>query len=512
MTKPSRTLRLILGDHLSLNISSLSDCDREHDVVLIVEVMEEATYVQHHPKKIVFVLSAMRHFAAKLRANGYVVHYVCLDDPLNTGTFSGEVERAISNWMPDRVVVTEPGEFRIRKVMDNWNDKFGIPVQIRNDDRFVSTIDEFSDWANSRKSLRMEYFYREMRKKTGLLMDAAGKPEGGEWNYDSQNRKRLPKGKVAPVPANFEPDTITNDVIALVNNHFPNHFGELNGFCYAVTSEDAELALDSFINTSLAHFGDYQDAMAVNEPFLFHSLISAYLNIGLLDPIDVCRRVEDAWKKGLAPLNSVEGFIRQIIGWREYVRGIYWTQMPAYAGTNFLDADRPLPDFYWSGETELNCLAQVITQTREHAYAHHIQRLMVTGNFAVLLGVHPEAVNQWYLEVFVDAFEWVQMPNTHGMALFADGGIMASKPYVASGKYVDRMSDYCKNCCYDPNKTNGEADACPFNYLYWDFLMRNEGRLRGNPRLGMPYRNLDKMAQEKKSNLQRAASEFIDQL
>lgn len=356
----------------------------------------------------------------------------------------------------------------------------------------------------------MEFFYRDMRRLSGLLMDGE-EPAGGQWNFDHDNRKSLPKGERPPERRRFTPDAVTREVIDMVAHRFPAHFGDLEPFGWAVTRAEALEALDHFISDCLPNFGDYQDAMSQGNAFLYHSVISPYLNIGLLTPAEICARAEEAWRGGKAPLNAVEGFIRQILGWREYVRGLYWLKMPAYAETNALEACRPLPAFYWTGETEMNCLAQAIGDTKRHAYAHHIQRLMVTGNFALLAGLAPKEVEAWYLLVYADAFEWVELPNTHGMALFADGGIMASKPYAASGAYIDRMSDYCSGCRYRPDVKLGPK-ACPFNYLYWDFLIRNEAKLKANPRMAMPYRTLAKMDPARKADITCEAKSFLDAL
>jgi deoxyribodipyrimidine photolyase-related protein len=401
--------------------------------------------------------------------------------------------------------------------MRGWPERLGIPVEIREDDRFLCARAWFRDWAEGRKVLRMEHFYREMRRATGLLMAADGKPEGGQWNFDHDNRKP-PDAEMAagglfgpPTVPRFDPDTTTQAVLGLVEDRFGHHFGDLLPFDYAVTRADAEAALDAFIVDRLARFGDYQDAMAPEWDHLYHSVLSLYINAGLLDPLAVCRAAERAYLEGQAPLNAVEGFIRQIIGWREYVRGIYWLKMPDYAETNFLGAERDLPAFYWTGETEMACIAHVVDETRRLAYAHHIQRLMVTGTFALLAGIDPRQVNEWYLSVYADAYEWVELPNTHGMALYADGGVMASKPYAASGKYIDRMSTYCGACAYDVSKREG-AGACPFNYLYWDFLMRNEERLSGNPRIGMPLKTLSRMKPETRQAIRRDAARFLEAL
>lgn len=504
------TLRFVLGDHLTRSVSSLKDFDPARDVVLMVEAWDEATYVRHHKQKIVFILSAMRHFAESLRAEGVRVDYVRLDDPANTGSFSGELERALKRHAPTRIVVTEPGEWRVREEIETWHQRFGVPVDMREDDRFFASLPRFARFAGNRSSLRMEFFYREMRRETGLLMEGDG-PVGGQWNFDAENRKALPKGARLPRRRRFSPDAITQDVIALVASRFSNHFGDLEPFGWAVTREEALEALDDFLANGLAHFGDYQDAMTGEDPFLYHAIIAPYLNVGLLTAREVCSCAEREYREGRAPLNAVEGFIRQILGWREYVRGIYWLRMPDYARTNALQAKRPLPSFYWTGDTPMRCLSQVVEQTRRHAYSHHIQRLMVTGNFALLAGIAPAEINEWYLAVYADAFEWVELPNTHGMAIFADGGLLASKPYAASGAYIDRMSDFCKGCAFDVKQKSGPR-ACPFNYLYWAFLIRNERTLARNPRLAMPYRTLAGWSAERKAETLREAEAFLDAL
>jgi deoxyribodipyrimidine photolyase-related protein len=501
------TLRFILGDQLSRSISALDGLDPEHDVVLMAEVRQEATYVPHHPQKIALVLAAMRHFARILREDGIQVDYVTLDDGANSGSLSGELGRAIERHGIDRVIVTEPGEWRVLEDMRTWPGRYGVSLGIRPDTRFLCPLDDFATWAEGRKSLRMEFFYREMRRRTGWLMDG-DKPVGGRWNYDAENRKALPRDLQPPQRLRFEPDSQTREVLGLVGDHFGDHFGSLDGFGWPVTREQALAGLQHFVSDALPRFGDYQDAMKSGEDFLFHSLLSPSLNIGLLEPREVCEAALAAWGDGAAPLAATEGFLRQVLGWREFVRGLYWTYMPSYAESNFLEARQQLPDFYWSGDTPMNCLHEAICSTRRNAYAHHIQRLMVTGNFALLTGLSPPAVEAWYLAVYADAFEWVELPNTHGMALFADGGVMASKPYAASGAYIDRMSDYCRRCSYDPKQKLGDG-ACPFNYLYWHFLIRNEDRLRGNPRMGLAYRNLDRMPPVQRQEITAQAECFL---
>jgi len=475
----------------------------------MAEVEAEASYVRHHKKKIAFLFSAMRHFAEEMEAQGKSVRYVRLDDKGNTGSLVGEIERVLQHTPLafDRLVVTAPGEWRLHDEMQGWSDRLGLVVEVRDDTRFLASLDRFADWAAGRKRLTMEYFYRQMRKETGLLMDG-DLPAGGQWNFDQDNRKKLPANVSLPKRLMHPKDQVTKEVCGLVADRFNDHFGDLEPFTYGVTRSAAEADLDYFFQHCLSNFGDYQDAMVQGEAFLFHSVIALYLNCGLLDPLEVCRRAEEEWREGRAPINAVEGFIRQIIGWREYVRGLYWLKMPDYAETNFLDATRPLPAFYWTADTRMACVRDAVETTRKHAYAHHIQRLMITGNFALLAGIDPKQVEEWYLLVYADAYEWVELPNTHGMALFADGGVMATKPYAASGAYINRMSDYCGNCHYSVSKKNG-PNACPFNYLYWNFLIENEDKLKGNPRLNMPYRSLAKMDERKTTAIREDSRRFF---
>lgn len=505
-----RLLIPVLGDQLSLTLSSLHQIDRQNATILMMEVAEEGRYVWHHKKKLAYILSAMRHHADALRSAGWTVDYVALDDPDNGGSFTAEIARAVARHAPDRLIVTEAGEWRVQAMLEAWATLFGIPVDIRGDNRFLCPHAEFQAWAKDRKTLRMEYFYRDMRRKTGLLMEG-DKPAGGQWNYDTDNRKPARRDLTISRPLSFAPDAITQDVIALVERHFPDHPGTLDGFSFAVTRDDAQRQQAHFLDHVLPRFGDYQDAMLTGEPFLWHSLLSPYINAGLLDPLALCREVEQRWQAGKVPINAAEGFIRQIIGWREYVRGIYWREGPDYAHRNALAASRALPDFYWTGQTDLNCLKQAIGDTLDNAYAHHIQRLMVTGNFALIAGIDPHALHLWYLAVYADAYEWVELPNTLGMSQFADDGLLASKPYAASGAYINRMSDYCGGCRYDVKQRTG-ASACPLNALYWDFLVRNRPRLGNNQRLAMPYRNWDRMDTEARQAVRASAQAFLTRL
>ena len=511
MTNHMTHLRFIFGDQLDHHIPTLIGINKKSDVVFLCEVMEELTQVKHHKQKIVFVLSAMRHFAEELRREGVCVHYVKFDDKDNTGTFDGELLRVIEKIKPDVMTVTEPSEYRIKEKLSGWQNTLPIPINILEDTRFLVSIAEFAKWAVDKKQLRMEYFYRYMRIKYNILLDAHGQPLGGRWNFDKENRRSIPASIDIPKRSQLERDSITQDLIDAVNVQFADHFGTLDHYNWAVTRKEALVCLDYFIDHLLPGFGDFQDAMSMQQAFLFHSTLSPYLNFGLLNPREVILRAETAYHEKKVELNAAEGFIRQILGWREYVRGIYWLRMPAYSTENYLNATRDLPWFYWSGETEMSCLREVIRQTSDHAYSHHIQRLMITGNFALLTGIDPKQVCEWYLIVYADALDWVELPNTLGMAMYGDGGVLASKPYAASGKYIDKMSNFCDTCVYDPALQVGKT-ACPFNSLYWDFLVRNHAKLGRNQRLLYPYATWRKMTEEKRDAILNQARSFLDKL
>jgi deoxyribodipyrimidine photolyase-related protein len=467
----------------------------------MAEVAEESTHVWSHKARIALFLSAMRHFRDALRGRGVTVHYRQLNDPANSGSFRGELTSAVSRLCPQRLIWVEPGEWRVQTNIESTARASSTDFEVRLDRHFFCSRDEFARHARGRKQLRMEFFYRELRRKHRVLMDR-DEPAGGGWNFDAENRENF--GKHGPpnaqTPLAFAPDATTREVVALVAQRFAKHPGSLARFDWPVTPDQARVALDDFVARRLPLFGRYQDAMwsghnpsqptapLRHHAFLYHSRLSAAMNLRLLDPRVVVAAAERAYREGGAPLASVEGFIRQILGWREYVRGIYWQFMPGYLEKNELKATHPLPAFYWTGNADMNCLRHVVGQTLEFGYAHHIQRLMVTGLFALLLGVKPQAVHEWYLAMYVDAVEWVELPNTLGMSQHADGGLMASKPYIASGKYIQRMSNYCAVCPYDPAQRTGPG-ACPFTALYWDFLLRHEKRLARNQRMAMQLRN-----------------------
>ncbi len=503
-----RHLVVVFGDQLNRDASAFDDFDPKLDAVWMAEVEYEAKHVWSHKQRIALFLSAMRHFRDALIAEGIRVEYTQLDDRKQVDKFSGRLAADLSALRPAKVIVTQPGEWRVLLGLRKVCREKSVELDVREDRHFFTTVDDFKNHAQGRKSLRMEFFYRELRKRFDVLIED-GKPTGGDWNYDKENRGTF--GKFGPDEPNpgpgFQPDVITREVLELVNERFAEHPGSTDSFAWPTTSKEAKQALRDFIKYRLPVFGKYQDAMWRDEPWLYHSLLSTSLNLKLLDPRDVVDAAEQAYEQGKAPLAAVEGFVRQILGWREYVRGIYWMHMPEYLERNAMGASESLPEFYWTGETDLECLKQSVGQTLEHGYAHHIQRLMVTGLYALLLGVDPKKIHEWYLAVYVDAVEWVELPNTLGMSQYGDGGLMASKPYIATGSYINRMSNYCKNCPKNPKEKTGE-DACPFTTLYWDYLMRHQDQLRKNNRMSLQVRNLDRLNPGELSEIAKAALEI----
>lgn len=503
--KPVRQLLIIFGDQLDSGSRVLDRLDPARDSVWMAEVAGEAEHVPSHKARIAVFLAAMRHFRDALRERGLPVRYVRLDDRHNRKSLAGQLRADLPHLRPERIIATEPGEWRVREELSAVAEEAGIPLEILTDPHFLTTQQDFAGFARGRKVLRMEDFYRRQRKHEGILMEE-GAPAGGSWNFDRENRGTFSARGPGDLPRSpdLENDAVTEEVLDLVATRFPDHPGGLERFAWPVTPNAARRLLDEFVEHRLPLFGRYQDAMWTGEPFLYHSRLSVALNLKLIDPRTVIEAAERAWREGHAPLASVEGFIRQVLGWREFVRGIYWHAMPGYLQSNVLDAHRPLPWFYWTGETGMTCLRECIGQTLAYGYAHHIQRLMVTGLFSLLLGVAPRLIHEWYLAIYVDAVEWVELPNVVGMSQYADGGLLASKPYVASGRYIQRMSNYCKGCRYDPGKAT-EDDACPFTTLYWDFLMRHEKRLAGNHRMGFQLRNLRRLDADRRRALQKRA-------
>jgi len=505
-----RSLLVVLGDQLDLEAAAFDGFEPQVDAVWMAEVAEESTHVWSGKPRTALFLAAMRHFALALQAAGRPLHYTRLDAPGNRGSLAAQLRSDIERLRPARLVMTAPGDWRVLQALKAVAEACQLPLEIREDRHFFCSVREFAAHARGRKSLRMEYFYREQRKRHRVLMDPqdADAPLGGQWNFDADNREAFGVEGPGTVPprCTFAPDAVTREVIALVDERFAAHPGRLDSFAWPVTREQALQSLHAFIEQRLPLFGRYQDAMWPGDPWLYHSHISAALNLKLLNPREVVAAAEAAFHAGQAPLASVEGFVRQILGWREYVRGIYWTQMPGYLERNTLGAEADLPGWYWTGATDMACLRDAIEQTLTHGYANHIQRLMVTGLYALMLGVDPKQVHAWYLAVYVDAVEWVELPNTLGMSQYADGGVMGSKPYVATGKYIERMSPHCKGCRYDPAQRTGER-ACPFTTLYWDFLMRHEAALAKNPRMSLQVKNLARMnAAQRQQVVERASA------
>ncbi|RFP77338.1 cryptochrome/photolyase family protein [Hydrogenophaga borbori] len=500
MSPPCRHLVVVLGDQLDPQSSAFDGFDATRDRVWMCEAAEESTHVWSSQQRIVQFLAAMRHFAAALRERGLPIDY----QTLREGGLADALGEAVARWRPQRVRLTWPGDWRVLQAL-----RLAVgdtPLDLLEDRHFFCSTERFARHARGRRSLRLESFYREMRREHGVLMDGDG-PCGGVWNLDGENRAAFgAQGPgFLPPPARFEPDALTAEVIALVRARFGDHPGQAEPFGWPVTRAQALQAMRQFIDERLAHFGHWQDAMWGGEPWLYHAQLSAALNLKLLHPRELVAAAEGAWRAGRVPLASAEGFIRQILGWREYVRGVYWLKMPAYADHNALDARRALPAWYWSGDTPMRCLSDAIGQTLRHGYAHHIQRLMVTGLFALLYGVEPKQVHAWYLSVYVDAVEWVELPNTLGMSQYADGGLLASKPYIATGRYIERMSDHCRGCRFDPGQRTGER-ACPFTTLYWDFLVRHAARFAAHPRLAPQLRHLDRIGPEERAAIAARAA------
>ena len=501
-----RSLIIVLGDQLDLDAAAFDGFDARFDTVWMAEVAEESTHVWSSKPRTVMFLAAMRHFALALQAHDRPLHYTRLDAPSNAGSLSAQLHADILRLTPARLVMTAPGDWRVLQAIKAVAEANDLPLDIREDRHFFSSTAEFAAHAKGRKSLRMEYFYREQRKRHEVLMQG-DQPVGGKWNFDADNREAFGAAGPGAVPPRtvFEPDAVTREVIALVDTRFAHHPGRLDSFAWPVTRAQALRALHAFIRERLPLFGRYQDAMWPGDPWLYHAHLSAALNLKLLNPREVVAAAVAAYRGGHAPLAGVEGFIRQILGWREYVRGIYWTQMPSYVDRNALDAQQDLPAWFWNGATDMACLRDALAQTLAHGYANHIQRLMVTGLYMLMLGVQPKQAHAWYLAVYVDAVEWVELPNTLGMSQYADGGVMGSKPYIATGKYIQRMSPHCKGCRYDPAQRSGDS-ACPFTTLYWDFLMRHEPMLGRNPRMALQVKNVARLTDAQKEAVHERAA------
>lgn len=492
-----RLLAIVLGDQLDHQAAIFEHLDANTDTIWMAENEGEATHVWCHKLRLAFFFSAMRHFRDWLHDEGYTVRYHALetDRRHDSGkTFEDILRADLKRLKPERVIVTQPGDHRVQHMLEAATDAVGIPLEILRDTHFYMSIDDFRGWASGRKTLTLETYYRKMRKDHNILMEANGKdPVGGEWNFDKDNRETFGKngpGKTTAIPE-ITPDAATAEVIDLVRERYPDHPGSLDHFDLPVTRADALRWLDAFICERLPAFGTHQDAMWTDSPFLNHARLSCLLNVKLLNPREVVSRAVEAYEAGKAPINSVEGFVRQILGWREFVRGVYWNEMPEYEHLNALDAKEEVPPFFWDGKTEMRCVADSMKSVLNHGYAHHIQRLMVLGLFAQIYGVHPRKFHEWHMAMYLDAIDWASMPNTIGMSQFGDGGIVGTKPYCASGNYINKMSNYCKGCRYKHNQATGD-DACPFTTLYYDFLARHHDAFRNNRRMTFQVKNLER--------------------
>ncbi len=480
-------LHLILGDQLDIQAAALTQLDRDTDILLMAEVVEEAEEVANHRQRLVLFLSSMRHFAGELEESGFTVRYVKLDDDGNSQSLGGELSRAVDVLEPATVSVTQPGDHRVATQLRQAHPN----IEFLPDDSFTCSLEFFEDWATGRKELVMEYFYRERRRALNVLMDGR-KPEGGQWNYDKENREAFSSAPEVRAPYRARPDAITKETIELVEANWPNAPGKLAHFHWPVTRAEARRALDDFIEHRLPDFGTYEDAMWAGEPTLYHSRLAASLNLKLIRPMECVEAAIAAYQSGHARLNNVEGFVRQLIGWREFIRGVYHHEGPDYGERNGLEADGELPDWFWNGDTDMNCLRHCLGEVVDDAWGHHIPRLRVIGNFALVAGIRAQAVNDWFRGMYVDAVDWVTAPNVIGMSQHADGGVVGTKPYAASGKYIQRMSNYCDGCRFNVKQRSGE-EACPFNVFYWDFLIRHRERFRGNRRMAMILKNVDRL-------------------
>lgn len=497
----ARRLILVLGDQLDAGSAAFADADPERDVVVMAEVEAEIRRYPNHKQRVALFLAAMRHLRDELRARGFTVRYQQVDDDRTEEDLPAVLAAELKKHSPkEGAVLGQPGRHDLTPELERAARRLGHRLEVRPDASFLCARDEFASWAEGRSRLTLEHFYRAMRKRHGVLMKD-GEPEGGQWNYDRDNRESFDRdpGTIKP-PLRCRPDATTREVIGLVSERYADLPGSLERFDWPVTRDQARRAVRDFVAHRLHDFGTYQDAMWTDRAFLYHSRIAAPLNLKLIDPRYVIGKAENAYREGRVPLNSAEGFIRQILGWREFIRGVYWLHMPGYLERNALDARRQLPDLFWSGDTEMVCLRQTVRQLRETAYAHHIQRLMVTGLFALLYGVQPRRIHDWYMAMYADSVEWVTLPNTLGMSQFADGGIVGTKPYVASGNYIQRQSNYCDSCRFDPSLATGD-NACPFTTFYWDFLERHQERLADNRRMAFQLANLRRKSVTERSEI-----------
>jgi deoxyribodipyrimidine photolyase-related protein len=498
----------ILGDQLLHNHPALEFAEqqaaRNQICILMIESEARSRRFPYQLKKLVFLFSAMRHYAENLVHHGYRVDY-----RISTTTTKALIEH-VNAYNPERLFTMAASEYHGRSYQRSLEALIGVPLTILPNTQFLCGEYNPIPEPQPGKFYVQETFYRNMRRHFNLLLDEDGEPYGGKWNFDKENRRKLPK-EVHPVdPKIFEPDGITREVMSEVERKFQG-VGEVRGFDLAVTHADACLAAADFLDHRLAHFGAYEDAMSSTYQTVNHSRLSPYLNIGLLEPMSLVKAVQERYENGEAAINSAEGFIRQVVGWREFIYWQYWRLMPDLPVSNYWQAVRPLPEFFWDGKTALRCLHFVISRGLQTGYAHHIERLMIVSNFCLLMGINPDEVNDWFLSVFIDAFEWVMLPNVYGMGLYADGGQISTKPYISSANYINRMSDYCLQCSYNHKARTGE-EACPFNYLYWNFILGNEEKLRSNPRMGRSLLGLRHLKPEDRQQVMKQAKRFLEQI
>ena len=509
--KSVRHLVMILGDQLDIDSVALADIDPAQDLVLMAEVPAESTHVWSSKPRSAYFLAAMRQFCRALEKRGLPVRYLALGEH-RFDTLADALSDAIGNFKPRKVVMVEPGDWRVERQIETVCAQCNTPLAVREDNHFMLSRREFAEWTTGYRQLRLEYFYRMMRKRHEVLM-AGAEPLGGNWNFDADNRGAFGKAGPGLMPAlpRFAQDAVTRAALGDIEKHFAGHPGSLARFNWPVDRPQALLALDDFIQHRLPQFGLFQDAMWTDQPFLYHSLLSAALNVKLLNPREVIAAAVSAYHAGRAPIEAVEGFVRQILGWREFIRGVYWQDMPAMREANHFGHQRDLPSWYWDGNTRMNCMKQVIGQTLDYGYAHHIQRLMVTGIWALLAEITPTQIEDWYLAVYVDAVEWVELPNVAGMAIYANGGRFTSKPYIASGQYINRMSNYCRGCRYQPAARTGEL-ACPFTTLYWNFLDKHEKMLVANPRTSLMAKNVSRLTADERAAIRQQAAAALENL
>ncbi|MGF1484821.1 MAG: cryptochrome/photolyase family protein [Opitutales bacterium] len=512
----ARRLGIVLGDQLDGDSSLFKRLEKESDALWMAEVAEETEHVWAHKLRVAYFFTAMRHFCQELRSRDWKVFYEELPQQPSRDrgrSFKELLEKDLAKLKPEKVLIVEPGDWRVRAQIREACETAGVELEILEDTHFFCGLEEFRDYAEGRKGLVLETFYRQLRKKHDVLLEEGGKPTGGEWNYDTDNRETFGKdgpGTLPDLPKNA-PDKTTQAVLDLVEARFNDHPGKLDHFDLPVTRKDALKYFDDFLAHRLENFGTYQDAMWTEARFLYHSRISVLLNVKLLNPREVVQKAIQAYEDGNAPLNSVEGFVRQVLGWREFIRGVYWLKMPEYAELNALEHEEAVPGFFWDGDTEMACCRDAMENVLNHGYAHHIQRLMVLGLFAQIYGAHPRRFHEWHMAMYLDAVDWVSLPNALGMSQYGDGGVVATKPYCASGNYIKRMGNYCTQCKYNPSKSTGD-DACPFTVFYWDFLARHHKRFENNRRMTFQVKNLERKDPGELKKIRQKADELREAL